>query len=145
MSARSLTRQILLPHKRLALLPECNPPVFLAPLIASIPPSFTFSTTARLSARKRDKRDGNPHRGESALRRTGLKYPNSMSKHPLPQPVLDPSKRSKVQVDSNHGLWGFFNKDRKALTPRGDDFGRGMLRFSSADRWTNQCRSPLDR
>ncbi|MCJ1244924.1 54S ribosomal protein L4 mitochondrial [Trapelia coarctata] len=39
-----------------------------------------------------------------------------MSKEPLPQPVLDPARRSKVKVDENHGLWGFFNKDKKSLT-----------------------------
>ena len=39
-----------------------------------------------------------------------------MSKHPLPQPVLDPKKRSKVTVDDNHGLWGFFRLDKKALS-----------------------------
>lgn len=36
-----------------------------------------------------------------------------MSKEPLPEPVLDPKKRSKIAVDENHGLWDFFNKDRK--------------------------------
>ncbi|KAI9792219.1 MAG: 54S ribosomal protein L4 mitochondrial [Candelina submexicana] len=42
-------------------------------------------------------------------------YPLSVSKEPLPQPVLDPKKRSKVQVDEDHGLWQFF-KDKKALS-----------------------------
>ncbi|KAL9601461.1 MAG: hypothetical protein Q9219_002527 [cf. Caloplaca sp. 3 TL-2023] len=38
-----------------------------------------------------------------------------MSKQPLPQPVLDPKQRSKVSVDGNHGLWGFFRSNKKAL------------------------------
>ena len=135
MSGRSLTCQLPIPWKVSGLSPECHPPIFLAPLIASIPLSShqrsSFSSTATLSARKRDKRDGNPHRGESALRRTGLRYSVGMSKQPLPQPVLDPSKRSKIEVDPNHGLWGFFNKDRKALTPPGAELQRGMLRSRS--------------
>ncbi|MCJ1434637.1 54S ribosomal protein L4 mitochondrial [Xylographa pallens] len=39
-----------------------------------------------------------------------------MSKEPLPQPVLDPARRSQVKVDENHGLWAFFNKAKKFLT-----------------------------
>lgn len=42
--------------------------------------------------------------------------PVGMSHHPLPEPVLDPEKRSKVKVDENHGLWGFFSKERNLLT-----------------------------
>ncbi|KAL9026270.1 MAG: hypothetical protein Q9196_005039 [Gyalolechia fulgens] len=49
-----------------------------------------------------------------------------MSRYPLPQPVTDPTKRSKVAVDDNHGLWGFFRSEKKALnTPEEDNaFGR---------------------
>ena len=90
----------------------CLPPVFLAPLLeTSLKQKSLFSSSAPISQRKR--RDGNPNRGVSALRRTGLRYPVSMSKEPLPEPVLDPKKRSKIPVDENHGLWGFFNKDKK--------------------------------
>ena len=48
-----------------------------------------------------------------------------MSKEPLPQPVLDPERRSKVKVDDKHGLWGFFNQGRKALTPPEEDNSHG--------------------
>jgi len=45
-----------------------------------------------------------------------------VSKEPLPKPLLDPSRRSKLNVDENHGLWGFFNTQREALsTPEQDD------------------------
>lgn len=131
MSGRSLTRQLPILRKVSGLSRELHPPIFLAPLLDSIPQPLhqrsSFSTTATLSVRANKKRDGNPHRGESALRRTGLRYPNGMSKQPLPQPVLDPTKRSKIPVDSNHGLWGFFNKNRKALSTREDVIGTGML------------------
>ncbi|CAD6585636.1 MAG: 54S ribosomal protein L4 mitochondrial [Alectoria sarmentosa] len=48
-----------------------------------------------------------------------------MSKQPLPQPVLDPKKRSKIEVDKNHGLWGFFNEKRKALSTPEEDAAKG--------------------
>ena len=90
----------------------CLPPIFLAPLLEASPKQkLQFSSSAPTWQRRR--RDGNPNRGVSPLRRTGLRYPVSMSKEPLPEPVLDPKKRSKIAVDENHGLWGFFNKDRK--------------------------------
>lgn len=37
-----------------------------------------------------------------------------MMSHPLPKPVLNPEKKSKVAVDDKHGLWGFF-RDKKVL------------------------------
>ena len=48
-----------------------------------------------------------------------------MSKQPLPQPVLDPERRSKVKVDDNHGLWGFFNKAKGALTTPEEEAAHG--------------------
>ena len=146
MSGHSLTRQLPISRKCFGFSPEYQPPIFLAPLLASIPqfvhPRSSFSTTAALSVRSMKKRDGNPQRGESALRRTGLRYPNAMSKQLLPKPVLD--RKLKIEVDPDHGLWGFFNKDRKALTPPEDDTERGMLCASCDFRPTNWCRSPLD-
>ncbi|KAL9608853.1 MAG: hypothetical protein Q9167_006339 [Letrouitia subvulpina] len=49
-----------------------------------------------------------------------------MSKVPLPQPVLDPKRRSQVEIDESHGLWGFFREDKKLLsTPEeASQFGR---------------------
>lgn len=92
---------------------------------------FQFSTSAanqypRKSVPKKRNRDNNPNRGVSALRRTGLKNPVSMANEPLPQPVLDPKKRSKVQVDEDHGLWGFFNKGKTVLSTPEEDVAHGM-------------------
>ncbi|KAL8690166.1 MAG: hypothetical protein Q9218_004333 [Villophora microphyllina] len=91
------------------------PPVFLAPILAaSSQSSASFSTSSRMAQGRKRTRDNNPNRGVSALRRTGLRRPLEMMKYPLPVPVLNPEKRSKVAVDENHGLWGFF-RDKKAL------------------------------
>lgn len=108
------------------------PPVFLAPLSAT---SFQaqhlrsqFSTSS--SFRHRRRKGDNPNRGVSALRRTGLRFAVGMSKYPLPQPVLDPEKRSKIEVDEKHGLWGFFNTKRTLLTEPLEEAKFGM-RLSS--------------
>ena len=55
-----------------------------------------------------------------------MRQPVSVSKTPLPKPVLDPKKRSKVEVDPDHGLWHFFySKDKPINTPEEDaDHGR---------------------
>ena len=114
---------------RLSFLSLEAPPAFLAPsLLRPIAPRTTrilrFSTFPSKCARTRDL---SKNRGESALRRTGLKHPVEMMKGPLPRPVLDPERRSKVPVDQNHGLWDFFNKDRMALTKPEDENAHGLL------------------
>lgn len=115
------------------------PPVFLAPLLASVPIPLRqrngFSTTAALCGRRifRKRKDNNPHRGESALRRTGPRVLLGMSKEPLPQPVLDPARRTKVQVDPNHGLWGFFNSDKKPLSTPEEDYAHGIILLRHQD------------
>ncbi|KAI4131054.1 MAG: hypothetical protein LQ347_003135 [Umbilicaria vellea] len=107
-----------------------DPPAFLTPALQWGPfaTKTQFSTSAanqypRKAVRK--KRDSNPERGVSALRRTGLRHSVAMGKKPLPQPILDPSKRSKVQVDDNHGLWGFFNKGKTVLSTPEEDQAHG--------------------
>lgn len=95
------------------------PPPFLLPsLLAPIQQKTSFSgTTSNLYPR-----DNNRERGVSTARRTGLRQPLSVSKTPLPKPVLDPSKRSKVEVDEDHGLWDFFHSKEKPMnTPEEDD------------------------
>lgn len=131
MSGHLLIRQHPSLKRVSGFLPELQPPIFLAPLLASTPQILhqrsSFSTTAILSVRAKKKRDGNPHRGESALRRTGLRYGMGMSKQPLPRPVL---KETKIKGNPDHGLWGFFNKKRTALSTLSEDNDRGMLLLS---------------
>ena len=92
-----------------------QPPTFLAPALArsvSRPSQSFFSTTSALGKRTRDR---NPKRGVSALRGTGPRHPLSVSGRPLPKPVLDPARRTKLKSDPDHGLWQFFGKDRGPL------------------------------
>ena len=103
------------------------PPAFLIPSISSIR-AASFSSTpipqARNKGNKKRRKDGNPNRGQSALYRSGLErglYPPQKLQLQkkvanLPKPVLDPRQRSAVQVDEDHGLWEFFNRDRTSLT-----------------------------
>lgn len=96
--------------------PPTLPPSFLLPSLFT----SSFSTTSPAAAR----RDGNPNRGVSALRRTGLRRRQTLSVkvEDLPKPVLDSKQRSQVDVDPNHGLWGFFNRDRYPFaTPEYDN------------------------
>ncbi|EON68261.1 hypothetical protein W97_07519 [Coniosporium apollinis CBS 100218] len=91
-------------------------------LVPSLPPKrvhpvpcvLRFSTS---QSQLYPRRDRNSDRGVSAVRRTGLRPRQTLSvkKLDLPTPVLDPSKRSKLQVDEDHGLWQFFGTERRAM------------------------------
>jgi large subunit ribosomal protein L47 len=89
---------------------------FLAPsLLQNQSSSFSTSSPTQFP------RDYNRERGVSTVRRTGPRQLLSVSKEPLPQPVLDPKKRSKLVVDEDHGLWDFFHsKDKPMNTPEED-------------------------
>ncbi|KAI9839269.1 MAG: hypothetical protein M1819_003263 [Sarea resinae] len=114
-----------------------SPPIYLIPSLFSVhTPSLSVAAPTPASTQQTSRfstspsaafpRDTNRNRGVSALRRTGPRHPLSVSKEPLPQPVaLDPSKRSKVPVDENHGLWQFFGKARTALSTPEELFAFG--------------------
>ncbi|KAF2180537.1 MRP-L47-domain-containing protein [Zopfia rhizophila CBS 207.26] len=99
-------------------------------------PISRFSTSPSLW-----KRDNNRNRGVSAIRRTGPRPRQTLSvlKHELPKPVLDPKEKTKIEGDEDHGLWGFFHKDKKLLAAPGEDnaYGRAWtvneLRVKSWD------------
>lgn len=114
---RPAVRHLLHPRKASAI-----PPTFLLPCLQSSPTSSSPSSSQTASFSSSSTlfypRDHNRLRGVSSLRHTGPRQPLSVSKVKLPEPVLDPSKRSKVQVDENHGLWEFFrHKDKPFSTP----------------------------
>ncbi|KAL9117910.1 MAG: hypothetical protein Q9187_005547 [Circinaria calcarea] len=123
MSMPAVTRSIRLRFSSAAL---DVPPAFLAPSLQYVSTlalqTSQFSTSTIRCLRTRDY---SKNRGVSGLRRTGLKRPIQMAKEPLPQPVLDPAKRSKIKVDENHGLWGFFNKAKRSLTKPEDENAHG--------------------
>lgn len=67
------------------------------------------------------------------MKRTGLNIPlwrmsigQEVMEGGLPVPV-DKDKRSKLAVDPNHGLWGFFNRDKELLTPMEKEVSHGEL------------------
>ncbi|KAL3428396.1 hypothetical protein PVAG01_01905 [Phlyctema vagabunda] len=97
------------------------PPSFLVPSLAATSNSTPFSSSAHASY----PRDLNRERGVSTQRRTGLRQPLAVSKHPLPMPVLDPKKRSKIIVDDNHGLWDFFHSRDKPMNTPEEDYAHG--------------------
>lgn len=71
----------------------------------------------------RSTHDKSKARGVSAIRRR-FKKPLSVSKLPLPEPVVQEGN-STVTVDSDHGLYGFFGKDGKVLPTPEEDFKHG--------------------
>ena len=95
-------------------------PLFLTPAFA---PQGTnpvlgrsFSSSPCQSKEKIRHRDKNKMRGMSAIRRTGLRRPVSMSKlRELPKPVLNRRQRGSSSTTPTHGLWGFFSPQREAV------------------------------
>lgn len=87
-------------------------------------PSLIQNQTSSFSCSNRNAypRDYNRERGVSSIRRTGPRQALSVSKAPLPKPVLDPALRSKVKVNPDHGLWEFFHSKEKPMnTPEEDN------------------------
>ncbi|KAM0381057.1 hypothetical protein ACHAPY_005257 [Fusarium culmorum] len=81
---------------------------------SAVPQVARFSTTAPQCKRKT--KDNNPKRGVSSLYGSGPREPLSMSNIPLPKPR---DFKPKIEVDPNHGLWGFFPGQGKLLaTPK---------------------------
>lgn len=67
----------------------------------------------------------NRKRGVSALRQTGPRQPLSVSKYPLPMPVMDPAKHTQFPTAADHGLWAFFGSDRAAIQPPEKELNHG--------------------
>lgn len=112
------TRSVLTSFLRPSVIQSSALPSFLVPSI-SLTQVSSFSNTPSHNARK----DRNPNRGISALRRTGLRKRQTLSVklEDLPKPVLDPERRSKVQTNPEHGLNDFFNQEAETpglMTPR---------------------------
>ncbi|RDW90798.1 mitochondrial 54S ribosomal protein uL29m [Aspergillus mulundensis] len=99
------------------------PPAYLAPslhfpLNRSTVQTSNFSSTAPAAGRGKDL---NKQRAVSAIHRTGPRFKLGVSKYPLPKPV-SPENLEKRQNTPDHGLWGFFPKDRLPLsTPEYDN------------------------
>jgi len=103
-----------------ALLPARCAKVATNPSYVSV---ATFHDSATLAVRTY--RDANKSRGVSAIHRKYPKPPLSISKVPLPEPVLDSKTKSAVQVDQDHGLYGFFMTGKKVLPTPEEDHKHG--------------------
>lgn len=119
------------------------PPVYLAPSLqtssAFAPAQQTsqFSTSTSLSVK--DTRDNSKKRGVSAIHRTGVKQALSVSKYPLPKPVLDRKEvRSKIETNPDHGLWAFFPETRQAVATPAESGAHGMSAWVRI-KGQNQC------
>ncbi|CAD6449416.1 25c77dc5-e1cf-41bd-a64a-49cdc98a5547 [Sclerotinia trifoliorum] len=104
-----------------------TPPAFLLPCLqsSSTTSSCTQSTSFSTSSTYLYPRDMNRLRGVSTQRRTGPRQPLSVSNAKLPKPVLDESKRNKVKVDEDHGLYEFFRHKDKALSTPAEEGNHG--------------------
>jgi len=118
------------------------PPIFLAPALTQLclptatsrarPVSYShspsksrpFSTTSPHQTRP-VRREKNKSRGVSAIRRTGPRVPSPIAKYELPRPVLDPRARKEFKTNPNHGLWGFFNTDKTAMSSPEEELAHG--------------------
>ncbi|KAI5790129.1 mitochondrial 39-S ribosomal protein L47 (MRP-L47)-domain-containing protein [Geopyxis carbonaria] len=76
--------------------------------------------TSMVQSFPRHTRDMNSDRGISPLHRRPQKEPLGAEKHGIPQPVLDPARRTKIETDPDHGLWGFFQEQKALPTPEED-------------------------
>ncbi|KIW05854.1 uncharacterized protein PV09_03057 [Verruconis gallopava] len=98
-----------------------------------------FSTSA--PRWPRETKGTNKMRGFSAIRSSGPigRKVRSIKPDQLPVPVMDPAKRARIETSENHGLWGFFNKKKEALTDpkdlnaHGRAWTRKELRIKSLD------------
>lgn len=90
------------------------PPAFLLPSLYQ-PPSRSFQSSSVTYQR----RETNKRRGLSALKRSGLRKGQTLSVklENLPRPVSDPEKRSKIDVDPDHGLYKFFRSADTSISP----------------------------
>ncbi|KAI1205680.1 MRP-L47-domain-containing protein [Annulohypoxylon truncatum] len=110
-----------------------NPSSFLALFSKGTTQTCPFSTTPELNER-RPRRDNNRLRGLSSLYRSGPRARTNIEPSQLPKPA---NYKKTIEVDPNHGLWGFFfSKDKLVPTPQeAEEYGRAWtaeeLRFKS--------------
>lgn len=109
-------------------------PVFLAPAFSrpcsfpAAPSSRSFSSSEPRGKRQSKAGETNKKRGVSAMRGTGPLVNRGLWSYPLPEPVARTRvpKQTDYEDTADHGLWGFFHKDRKALLPPEDESSHGM-------------------
>lgn len=129
-------------------------PIFLAPAFArpARPSSLAPALFSRSYASKpqslsqRPKKDNNKQRGVSAIRRTGPRVMRGLWQYPLPEPVARDHRGTTPEYEDvqNHGLWGFFNQDRKAMIVPEEEASHGKLDSRTNLLWLTLSRSAVD-
>lgn len=73
-------------------------------------PQLTAAFHTSTPSEQRLTRDRNKSRGVSAIHRRYPKFPLSVANVPLPEPTAQSKDKRTIDVDPNHGLFGFFKK-----------------------------------
>lgn len=98
-------------------------PLFLAPAFAELSVNSNIITRSFSSSschQLRKKRDLNKRRGESVLRSTGPRHQLSVERlyRQLPVPKAEEDRPLQdFPTNPNHGLYGFFNRERQTVIP----------------------------
>ncbi|KAF1987411.1 MRP-L47-domain-containing protein [Aulographum hederae CBS 113979] len=109
----------------------CLGPLRRPPSILHAPRTAAAFTTSAPCMKGRDKkmkkkRDYNHERGNSAIHSSGLRRRQTLEVRDKPIPVpTKPEERSKPAIDDTHGLWGFFNKEKRILALPEEDGAHG--------------------
>ncbi|KAI1618735.1 mitochondrial 39-S ribosomal protein L47 (MRP-L47)-domain-containing protein [Exophiala viscosa] len=125
---------------------QATVPVFLAPAFArptTVAATISFSRSYASKPKKeenrpqslaqRPRKDANKQRGVSAIRRTGPRVTQGLWQYPLPVPVARDHRGTspEYQGSEDHGLWGFFSKDKRPILPPEEESSHGRA-------WTYQ-------
>ncbi|KAF2805802.1 MRP-L47-domain-containing protein [Mytilinidion resinicola] len=100
---------------------------FLAPSLPTARSTPRSSVSRFSTSSSQWARDNNKNRGVSEVRATGLRKRQTLhvTVDDLPIPIPKEKFTTKIPVDENHGLWGFFNKEKRLLATPDEDAAHG--------------------
>jgi hypothetical protein len=111
-------------------------PLFLAPAFADARASQLsrrqfVTSSARCQQHNTRSKEKNKKRGVSAIRSTGPRVALNVNRYPLPTPADNAAEaRKQFKTNENHGLWGFFTVDKRAMLSPEEESAFGMLQYS---------------
>ncbi|KAF2489101.1 MRP-L47-domain-containing protein [Lophium mytilinum] len=100
---------------------------FLAPALPASRSTPRSSISRFSTSSSQWARDNNKNRGVSAVRATGLRKRQTLhvTVDDLPIPIPKEKFTTKIPVDEDHALWGFFNKEKRLLATPEEDAAHG--------------------